>query len=88
MTDTKPCSPAVRAGRLAKAQQFLLAAETIATVIEDEEVADSYVTLCVHAGIAASDVIYCANWPGTTMARATTRRPNCSRPSTSRTRST
>lgn len=28
---------------------------------QDEEVADAYVTLCVHAGIAASDVICCVN---------------------------
>jgi len=27
---------------------------------EHEDVADAYVTLCVHAGIAASDVICCA----------------------------
>jgi hypothetical protein len=29
-------------------------------VIDDEEIADAYVTWCVHAGIAASDVICCA----------------------------
>jgi hypothetical protein len=28
---------------------------------QDEEIADAYVTLCVHAGIAASDVICCIN---------------------------
>jgi hypothetical protein len=28
---------------------------------QDEDVADAYVTLCVHAGIAASDVICCVN---------------------------
>jgi hypothetical protein len=28
---------------------------------QDEEVGDAYVTLCVHAGIAASDVICCVN---------------------------
>jgi hypothetical protein len=28
---------------------------------EHEDVADAYVTLCVHAGIAASDVICCAS---------------------------
>lgn len=44
---------------MAKADQFYLAAETIATTIEDQEIADAYVTLCVHAGIAA-DVICCA----------------------------
>ena len=60
MARTQPCTPATRAGRLAKARQFHRAAETIATVIDDHEVADAYVTLCVHAGIAAADVICCA----------------------------
>jgi hypothetical protein len=49
----------MRAGRTAKANQFYLAAETIATTLDDQEIADAYVTLCVHAGIAA-DVICCA----------------------------
>ncbi len=43
-----------------KAEQFLLAAETIAVIIDDQAIADAYVTLCVHAGIAAADVICCA----------------------------
>jgi len=60
VAETGRCAPATRAGRLAKARQFLLAAETIATVIDDQEIADAYVTLCVHAGIAAADVIRCA----------------------------
>lgn len=49
-------------GRLRKAEQFLLAAETIAGVLDQEddpEIGDAYVTLCVHAGVAASDVICC-----------------------------
>ena len=41
VSDTKPCTPATRAGRLAKARQFLLAAETIATVVDNEEIADA-----------------------------------------------
>ena len=45
---------------MAKANQFYLAAETIATTLDDQEIADAYVTLCVHAGIAAADVICCA----------------------------
>jgi hypothetical protein len=44
---------------LAKAQQFLAAAELIEDAVSDET-ADAYVTLCVHAGIAAADVICCA----------------------------
>ena len=60
MADTKRCTPAIRAGRLAKARQFLLAADPIASVIDDAAIADAYVTLCVHAGIAAADVLCCA----------------------------
>lgn len=56
MPNTKRCTPATRAGRLAKARQFHLAADTVTTLIDDEEIADAYVTLCVHAGIAAADV--------------------------------
>ena len=48
-------------GRLAKAEQFFRAAETIhALADDDQEVGDAYVTLCVHAGIAAADAICCA----------------------------
>ncbi|MGH8998955.1 MAG: hypothetical protein ACRDY7_06135 [Acidimicrobiia bacterium] len=45
---------------MSKADQFYLAAETIAATIDDQDIADAYVTLCVHAGIAAADVICCA----------------------------
>jgi hypothetical protein len=49
------------AGRLRKTEQFLDAAETIREFADDEhEVGDAYVTLCVHAGVAAADVICCA----------------------------
>lgn len=48
------------AGRLSKAEQFFEAAETIRNLADDEEeVGDAYVTLCVHAGVAAADVICC-----------------------------
>lgn len=60
MPETKRCTAPMRAGRMAKARQFLLAAETLATVVDDQEIADACVTLCVHAGIAAADVICCA----------------------------
>ena len=50
----------MRVGRLGKATQFLTAAELIASSIDDAELADAFITLCVHAGIAASDVICCA----------------------------
>lgn len=59
---TKPCSATITQGRLDKANQFIIAAETIRDIADqDDEVADAYVTLCVHAGIAASDVICCSS---------------------------
>lgn len=59
MTRTQPCDAQKRKGRLAKADQFLTAAEAIQAVIDDVKVDDAYVTLCVHAGIAAADVLCC-----------------------------
>jgi len=51
----------VREGRLAKANQFAAVATDVADLAaEAREVADAYVTLLVHAGIAAADVICCA----------------------------
>ena len=58
---TNECDEGIRRGRLAKADQFASAARTIVELAtEESDVADAYVTLCVHAGIAASDVICCA----------------------------
>jgi len=55
---TRKANAAVKAGRLAKAQQFADAArDVLALADEAEDVADAFVTLAVHAGIAASDVI-------------------------------
>jgi hypothetical protein len=57
---TRTCDEATTAGRLRKAEQFLVAAETIREFADDEyDVGDAYVTLCVHAAIAAADVICC-----------------------------
>lgn len=53
---TSPCSGAVRAGRLAKMREFADAAEALA---DDPGQRNSHVTLCVQAGIAASDVVCC-----------------------------
>ena len=54
------CDDAVISGRLRKAEQFLEAAETIRDFSDDEsEIGDAFVTLCVHAGVAASDVLCC-----------------------------
>jgi hypothetical protein len=41
----------MHAGHLSKANQFLTAAELIASSIEDSDLADAFVTLCVHAGM-------------------------------------
>ena len=58
---TQPCDQRVRAGRLAKARQFQGAPEMIAKLTSGAvDVEDAYVTMCVHAGIAAADVICCA----------------------------
>jgi hypothetical protein len=53
---TRECTPATISGRRAKALQFQVAADTIAL---DGSLGDAFVTNCVHAGIAASDVICC-----------------------------
>lgn len=52
----RPCSSVVTVGRLAKAREFRLAATTLG---DSDELSDAYVTLCIHAGIAAADVICC-----------------------------
>ena len=58
---TRPCTEIETRGRLRKAEQFYSAAETIRDLAQDEaDVGDAYVTLCVHAGIAAADAICCA----------------------------
>lgn len=58
MTRTNPCGAGVRAGRVAKANQFADAARTVRELADEaREVGDAFVTLAVHAGIAASDAI-------------------------------
>lgn len=57
----QPCDGATRRGRLRKAEQFIVAGGMIRELADEEsDVADAYVTLCVHAGIAAADVICCS----------------------------
>lgn len=53
---TRPCDEGVREGRLRKARAFLEAGEAV----QDPARADAAVTLFVHAGIAAADVLCCA----------------------------
>lgn len=56
-----PCGQARQAGRLQKATQFLDAAATINVIAErPDQYPDAVITLYVHAGIAAADVICCA----------------------------
>jgi hypothetical protein len=57
---TRPCDKVIRLGRLRKATQFKKAADLIHDLTEGGDVRDTYVALCVLAGIAASDVICCA----------------------------
>lgn len=60
MVRTNPCTPDIRQGRLRKAVEFLDAATLIADPADEEALNDAFVTLCIQAGIAASDVICCA----------------------------
>jgi len=56
---TVKADAAVRRGRMAKAEQFAGAALSIQELADDSaDVADAYVTLCVHAGIAAADATH------------------------------
>ena len=55
---TKPCDPTIKAGRLTKAARFADAAHLVLDLADEaDDVADAFVTLAVHAGIAAADVI-------------------------------
>lgn len=57
---TRPCDGSIAAGRFDKAVQFMRAAEDVGDLADDQgEVRDAVVTLLVHAGIAAADVICC-----------------------------
>jgi hypothetical protein len=57
---TRRCDDAIERGRMRKAEQFWGAAESVRELADDEaEIGDVYVTLCVHAGIAAADVVCC-----------------------------
>lgn len=58
---TTPADATVRRGRMAKAEQFAAAAEVVHDLADEaDDVADAYVTLCIHAGIAAGDVLCAA----------------------------
>jgi hypothetical protein len=58
---TQPCPDGARKGRLAKAEQFFAAADLVQILADEEpDLTDAYITLCVHAGVAAADVLCCA----------------------------
>lgn len=58
----RPCDDATIRGRLRKAEQFWDAAESVRELADDEaEIGDVYVTLCIHAAIAAADVVCCVS---------------------------
>lgn len=51
------CDRTIPHGRMLKAQQFADAATVVQDLAEEAgDVADPYVTMCVHADIGASDV--------------------------------
>lgn len=54
---TVPADKLVQKGRLAKAKQFLRAADDIRELSDGDDVADACVSLYVLAGIAAADAI-------------------------------
>ena len=58
--NTADCPKHIRAGRFRKSEQFHDAAQSVLALADDDELSDAFVTLCVHAGIAAADVICCA----------------------------
>jgi hypothetical protein len=59
-TRIRECDERTSIGRFRKARQFRDAAETIREFADDEaEIGDAFVTLCIHAGIAAADTICC-----------------------------
>lgn len=54
---TVSANAAAKAGRMAVALQFYQSAELVRELADEaDDVANAYVTLCVHAGIAAADV--------------------------------
>lgn len=59
MARRRPCTEDVTLGRLQKAIGFLHAATLIEAEGDEATIGDAYVTLCIHAGIAAADAICC-----------------------------
>ena len=73
---TKPqkvvtCDERTRRGRHDKMVQFNTAAEMIESIQDDQDLGEAFVTLCVHAGIAAADVICCSTLRASAMTSPT-----------------
>ena len=78
LADTKRCTASACGGwSMAKARQFLGAGQTIATVIDDQEIADAFANLlpCPHAGALPRPMSFVAapGWACTTQVRTTTK---------------
>jgi len=59
---TRKCAEATTSGRLRKAVQFMEQAENVRDLADDDaQVGDTFVSLCVLAGIAAADVLCCVS---------------------------
>lgn len=60
MSRTHQCTPVTVNGRLRKAEMFRDAASNVMALADDEQdVLDACITLWVHAGVAAADVLCC-----------------------------
>lgn len=53
------CDEQERAERLDKADRLLAAAEALLVVLDDLDLDDAYVRLCLQAGLAGADVLCC-----------------------------
>ncbi len=49
-TKSQKCTQVTGRARLCKGEQFSEAADIIETVLEENDLIDAYITLCVHAG--------------------------------------
>ena len=59
---TRKCTDTTTSGRLRKAVQFMDQAENVRDLADDgADVGDTFVSLCVLAGIAAADVLCCVS---------------------------
>ncbi len=60
MGRTVPCNERKRAGRISKAREFFGSAEKLGALADPSDLVDARVELYIQAGIAAADVVCCA----------------------------